>query len=391
MAAKWCIGLMTGTVMDGNIDIAMIKTDGLTIEEFGPYTLAEYDEHTRDVIARAMQSAQDWNFEGPEPEIFREAEIELSNAQARAINAFVSNQRTVQRKTDASHPGSNEPIEIVGFHGQTVLHRAPEPSRIGATRQLGDGQIMADLIEIPVVFDFRSEDIALGGQGAPLAAIYHQALLRSSQAIDNKEDTAILNLGGVGNISWWDGENTLIAFDTGPANAPINDWISNHGHGDMDRDGLIAKRGQVDEARLSALLDHPYFKEAYPKSLDRNSFTKAMANGLSLEDGAALLTAFSAAAVGKALDNLPRRPKQLVACGGGRRNPRLLAEIEKRAGVQVKQAEDLGWRGDAVEAECFAFLAARRMAGLPISFPGTTGVPAPLSGGRIAYPASKPG
>ncbi|SDR38283.1 anhydro-N-acetylmuramic acid kinase [Pseudovibrio sp. Tun.PSC04-5.I4] len=378
MAAQWCIGLMTGTVMDGNIDIAMIKTDGRTIEEFGPYTLAAYPPETNKLIAEAMAAAQSWNFATEEPEIFSRAEKALSEAQGHAISQFLSKNTT-----------STQNIALIGFHGQTVLHRAPLNGNKGATRQLGDGQIIADILGIPVIYDFRSQDIEAGGQGAPLAAIYHQALLRSAGLSEDPTGTAILNLGGVGNISWWDGKDTLIAFDTGPANAPLNDWINAHGRGEMDLDGKIAQSGAVDEARLKDLLNNPYFTQAYPKSLDRYSFTKTMADGLSLEDGAATLTAFSASAVGKGLDCLPLRPKRLVVCGGGRKNPHLLREIERCANVATVQAEDLGWRGDAVEAECFAFLAARCDQGLPISFPGTTGVPSAMSGGTKTYPRSQ--
>jgi anhydro-N-acetylmuramic acid kinase len=240
---------------------------------------------------------------------------------------------------------------------------------------------MHELLGATVVWDFRTADIRAGGQGAPLAAAYHAALLGASGADGN---TAILNLGGVGNISWWDGATDIVAFDTGPANAPINDFVRARGLGEMDRNGALAASGTVDEERLARLLDHPYLVAPYPKSLDRFSFTAAMADGLSDADGAATLTAFTAAAVGKALDLLPVRPTRLFVSGGGRHNPTLMAMIEQRAGVEAVSADTLGWRGDAVEAECFAFLAVRTLRGLPISFPSTTGAPRPLQGGRIA-------
>jgi anhydro-N-acetylmuramic acid kinase len=194
---------------------------------------------------------------------------------------------------------------------------------------------------------------------------------------------AVLNLGGVANITWWDGAEALVAFDTGPANAPLNDFVRSQGLGDMDRGGALAAAGKVDEARLAELLQHPYLAAPYPKSLDRFDFNATMAEGLGPEDGAALLTAFTAAAVGRALDLLPHRPRRLVVSGGGRHNPTLMAMLEARAGVEVVPAEAYGWSGDAVEAECFAFLAVRVLRGLPISFPSTTGVPAPLTGGRL--------
>ena len=244
---------------------------------------------------------------------------------------------------------------------------------------------MASMTGCPVVHDFRSADIAAGGQGAPLSAIYHQALLKRCSS---GADTAVLNLGGVANITWTDPAGQLIAFDTGPANAPLNDFMAQHTAERMDRDGRMAAMGQVDEQRLQTLLQHPYLSQAYPKSLDRFDFTAAMADGLNVADGAALLTAFTAAAVGKALDLLPVRPYRLIVCGGGRHNKTLMTELSRRAVRYCVPAEDCGWRGDAIEAECFAFLAVRSLRGLPLSFPGTTGVAQPATGGVLNRPGT---
>ncbi|KRA51475.1 anhydro-N-acetylmuramic acid kinase [Devosia sp. Root635] len=366
----WTIGLMTGTVLDGNIDIAMVKTDGESIESFGPYTLAPYSAEVRALLEETLAQARRWNFGGPEPEIFGRAEQALTRAQSEAVRRFV----------EASGMQMSD-IGAVGFHGQSVLHRAPQPGRIGDTRQLGDGALMHEMLGTRVVYDFRTADVRAGGQGAPLAAAYHQALLRR---LGTHGDTAVLNLGGVANVTWWDGADRLIAFDTGPANAPINDFVKANGRGEMDRDGAIAARGTVDEARLRELLKHPYLAAPSPKSLDRFDFSASMADGLNLEAGAATLTAFTASAVGKALDLLPQRPRRLIVSGGGRHNPTLMKMLGERAGVTVVNADGVGWRGDAIEAECFAFLAARVLRGLPISFPTTTGAPKPMTGGRIA-------
>ena len=364
------LGLMTGTVLDGNIDLALLRTDGQAVQEFGAWKLAPYAAEIPPLLARALAAAGEWRFEGAEPAIFREAEEALTRAQSRAVTNFLD-----ETGLDASR------IAVIGFHGQTVLHRPPRPDAPGATRQLGDGALMARLTGIDVAYDFRSADVRAGGQGAPLSPAYHAALLRRVGPASN---TAVLNLGGVGNITWWGGEDRIIGFDTGPANAPINDWIRQHGGGEMDRDGSRARRGKVDEARLAELLRHPYFSAPFPKSLDRNDFTAAMAKGLSLEGGAATLTAFSAAAVGKGLDLLPERPSRLIVCGGGRRNPALMEAIRSRADVALSLAEEVGWRGDAIEAECFAFLAVRVLSGLPLSFPLTTGVKNATMGGRLA-------
>ncbi len=366
----WAVGLMTGTVLDGNIDVALLKTDGERIEAFGAYTLAPYPQSTRDLLEETLQQARAWNFEGDEPAIFAEAEEVLTRAQAHAVRELVE-----------SHGLTMADIGAVGFHGQTVLHRAPQEGRLGETRQLGDGDLMHSILGCPVVYDFRSADMRAGGQGAPLSAAYHAALLRD---VDTDGETAVLNLGGVANVSWWDGADRLIAFDTGPANAPINDFVKAQGLGDMDRDGALAASGTVDEARLAELLKHPYLTASYPKSLDRFDFGASMADGLDARTGAATLTAFTASAVGKALDLLPVRPNRLIVCGGGRHNPTIMKMLGERAGVEAAPAETVGWRGDAIEAECFAFLAVRVLRDLPISFPTTTGAPEPLRGGKIA-------
>lgn len=365
---------MTGTVLDGYIDVALLRTDGEHVVEFGPYSLEPYDSHVIDVLKETLQAALAWQFNGPEPAIFTEAEKLITEQQSNAV-------ANVLKRTGIS---ANE-ISVIGLHGQSVLHRPPKDGTPGRTRQLGDGQRMSQILGIPVAWDFRSADVAAGGQGAPLAPIYHQSLLQHAATTSKLgAKTAVLNLGGVANLTWWDGEKHLIAFDTGPANAPVNDWVGLHTSLKMDVDGKLAATGQVDESRLAHLLTHPYLSAVYPKSLDRFDFSASMADGLNLQDGAALLTAFSATAVGKALDLLPQRPDTLVLCGGGRRNPSLVKAIQTRAEVKTLDADDIGWRGDAIEAECFAFLAMRVLRKLPLSFPSTTGVSVNCCGGQVA-------
>ncbi|WP_322097673.1 anhydro-N-acetylmuramic acid kinase [Pelagibius sp. Alg239-R121] len=370
MEPIWAVGLMTGTVLDGYIDLALLRTDGETITEFGAYELVPYPDETKRLLEKTLAEARAWAFDGPEPEIFSEAETAISRAQAAAVRRVAE----VGGLTMAD-------IGIVGFHGQTVLHRAPTPGRIGATRQLGDGRLMARILGTDVAYDFRSADIAAGGQGAPLSAIYHKALMATA---GNQESTAVLNLGGVANVTWVSAKGEIAAFDTGPANAPLNDFVKSMGAGEMDRDGTFAFAGTVDKDRLAKRLTIPYLSQPYPKSLDRFDFGFDWVEGLSLEDGAATLTAFSAAAVGAGLDILPSRPTRLVVCGGGRWNPAMMKMLNIYARVEAVAAEDYGWRADAVEAECFALLAVRTLRGLPISLPTTTGVKAPLCGGRIA-------
>jgi anhydro-N-acetylmuramic acid kinase len=367
---RWCVGLMTGTVLDGNIDVALLQTDGETIGAFGPFALYPYDAETNGLLARCLQEAVAWGFDGPEPALFAEAEARITAAQSDAVARLVDEAGLTLGD-----------IAAVGFHGQTVLHRAPAPGRLGQTRQLGDGVEMARRLGTEVVYDFRSGDMAAGGQGAPLSAIYHDALLST---LDDAEGTAILNLGGVANVTGRAADGTLAAFDTGPANAPINDFMRHRGLGEMDRDGRLAAKGHVDAGRLARALDHPYLAQSYPKSLDRFDFGHDWVAGLSDADGAATLTAFTASAIGRGLDHLPVRPERLIVCGGGRHNPTLLGMIANYAGVTVEKAEARGWEGDATEAQCFAYLAMRRLRELPVTFAGTTGVPQPMMAGRIA-------
>lgn len=375
MDMRWCVGLMTGTVLDGNIDVALLQTDGESIAAFGTYALYPYDTQTCDLLVRCLSEAQTWGFKGAEPALFTEAEARITRAQAAAVARLVEEAGL-----------SMQDIAAVGFHGQTVLHRAPSGSRHGQTRQLGDGEEMARRLGADVVYDFRSADMAAGGQGAPLCAVYHRALMAS---LDDADSTAVLNLGGVANVTARDTQGGLAAFDTGPANAPINDFVMHRGLGEMDRDGRLAASGHVDESLLSKALEHPYLAQSYPKSLDRFDFGHYWVADLSDADGAATLTAFTASAVGRALDLLPVRPKRLIVCGGGRRNPTLLAMIGTYARVTVDTAEDWGWEGDATEAQCFAYLAMRRLLGLPVTYSGTTGVSRPMLAGRIAPASSR--
>lgn len=375
--SEWYLGLMTGTVLDGQIDIALIRTDGTSLHALGAAEMAAYPPEITPLLRECLDAALKWGFDGPEPAIFARAEKALTRAQAEAVLSFLGR-----------HQMQPEQIRAIGFHGQSVLHRAPKPNCLGRTRQLGDGPLMARLTGIDTVFDFRSADMAQGGNGAPLAPAYHAALL---EHIGAGPDTALLNLGGVGNISWQGRDGALIGFDTGPANAPINDFVRLRERGDFDQNGALARQGHVDEARLRRALQHPYFETPPPKSLDRFDFTHHWVSDLSDADGAATLTAFSAAAVAASLAHLPQTISRLVVCGGGRHNSTLLEQIAHRSGCETLPADALELRGDTIEAECFGYLAARHVRRLPISWPSTTGVPAAMTGGQLALSAPQRG
>ena len=362
----WAVGFMTGTSVDA-VDAAMILTDGERIVDFGPAVEVPYSEADRQVIMAAVQAARDWNWSGPQPaEAFRAAEAVAVKRHGEALELILSDQ--------------SGPVPVIaGVHGQTVLHRRPSTCAPGATLQIINAPAMRERLGLPLVYDLRSADVAAGGEGAPLAPVYHRALLRRT----GLNRAAVLNLGGVANLTTIDRTGELLAFDCGPANGPIDEWVVAHGKGTHDAGGALAGSGQANEGRLLDLLDLPFFDEPPPKSLDRYDFDANLVRGLSLEDGAATLTELCARAVARGLECVDANISELIVCGGGRLNPVLVDAIRKAVSATVRSAEEVGWRGDAIEAEAFAFLAVRARQGLPNSYPNTTGVPEPLTGGRL--------
>jgi anhydro-N-acetylmuramic acid kinase len=246
--------------------------------------------------------------------------------------------------------------------------------------QLGDGARLAQRTSIDVVYDLRAADTLAGGEGAPLAPVYHRALAARLP----ERPVAVVNIGGVGNVTWIGRDGTLIAFDTGPGNAPIDDWMLSRTGTSVDIDGAAASRGRVDSEALTVLLTNGYFGQVPPKSLDRNAFSLAPVSNLSPEDGAATLAAFTAASIARAREHFPEQPKLWVISGGGRRNKTLMSMLAEHMESAVAPAEAAGFNGDAIEAEAWAYMAVRSLKGLPITFPGTTGVPRPLTGGVLA-------
>lgn len=362
MGSMLALGLMSGTSLDG-IDAALIETDGQGHVRPIAFRSDQYSESARGQLREAAALALSFDRPRPNPQIIAAGDL-ITRLHILAI-----------RKLLAAAQVAAEDIAVVGFHGQTIAHR---PDR-GWTWQIGDGAAMAAALRIPVVSDFRSADVAAGGQGAPLIPVYHRALTASLEG-----PVAVLNLGGVGNITWLGEGEHVIAFDTGPANALIDDWMRAETGSPFDAGGAFAARGAVNQSVLGAMLDHPWFDAPPPKSLDRADFTHQPARGLSAADGAATLTAFTAETVALALRHLPIPPARLIVAGGGRHNATLMAMLSRACGIVVEPIEALGWNGDATEAEGFAYMAVRTLHGLPISFPGTTGVPEPMVGGEIS-------
>ena len=364
------LGLMSGTSMDG-VDVALIQTDGREEVRQGPSLFRPYGAADRKLLRAALDEAVGLTDRLARPPAILACERMVTRRHAEAVERFLE-QNGVAAST----------VDVVGFHGQTVIHRPRE----GLTVQIGDGQALAERLGIPVAYDFRAADVAAGGEGAPVVPVYHRALIEAAKIVG---PVAFLNIGGVANVTYVDDGFDPIACDTGPGNALLDDLMHARAGKPMDRGGRTAAKGRVDEAALELLLAHPYFEDKPPKSLDRNAFSREVVNSLSLEDAAATLTAFTAASVVRLLPHLPKRPGELVVCGGGARNPTLMRELAARLGCKVSTAEQHGWSVDAMEAQAFAYLAVRCMEGLPITFPTTTGVSAPLAGGVLATPASQ--
>lgn len=356
----WALGAMSGTSLDG-VDAAVIETDGVALLGFGDSSYRPYAEDERAVLRAALG-----HWSGPEVQA---AASVVEAAHVALLSAF-------------------DAVDVIGFHGQTLAH-AP---RMQGTLQAGDGAVLAEALGRPVVWDFRSDDVALGGEGAPLAPFYHFACARWAGCV---EPVCFLNLGGVGNLTYVDprqptpeAPGALLAFDTGPANAPLNDLMQARRGVAMDKDGQLAAQGKVEDGALELFLAEPYFSRMPPKSLDRNDFAEmvGLVGELGDADAAATLTAMSAAAVALGVEHCPQAPSRLLVTGGGRHNPVLMQMLRAGLDCPVEPVEALGLDGDMLEAQAFAYLAVRVLRGLPTSCPGTTGVRAAVGGGVVSRP-----
>ena len=346
---------MSGTSLDG-IDIALLVTNGEAVSKFGPTGTMLYSRNLREKIRSTLGGIGD----------VAGAEEQVTEAHISAVKDFLT-----------QHSINSAEIDLIGFHGHTILHSP----LYGKTWQIGDGKRLAQELSIDVIADFRGADIASGGEGAPLAPIFHKAL---AQNLDLP--LCILNIGGVANLTWISEEEAMVAFDTGPGNALIDDWMLQHTGQTMDVNGTLAATGRIDKTALKELLTDPYFGRPAPKSLDRNHFSERATRVLARTNAAdhvATLTAFTAQAVLLGLRNLPQPPLQFLVCGGGRKNKTLMKHLQTELKTPVNSVESVGWCGDSMEAQLLAFLSVRSRYGLPISFPTTTGVTTPITGGRF--------
>jgi anhydro-N-acetylmuramic acid kinase len=364
------IGLMSGTSLDG-VDVALIESDGERIQSFGPTFYRAYRKSERELLRQALAAGASLTDRTSRGSVLVQAEALVTRSHADVVEKFL-----------AQNALAPECIDIIGFHGQTVLHRPTA----GLTVQIGNAAVLSERFGIPVAYDFRAADVAAGGQGAPLVPVFHRAIV---ETIERPHPVVVLNIGGVANVTFVDGGPDPIACDTGPGNALIDDFMRARTGAPYDDNGDLAAAGKPDRAFIEKLLLHPFFDEKPPKSLDRNAF--AFANiGLpefSVADGAATLSALTAEAVARIIPHLPERPRSWIVGGGGARNRTLMRMLTERlAPASVETADQVGWSADALEAQAFAYLAVRTLKGLPLTFPTTTGVPWPMQGGAITRP-----
>lgn len=363
------IGLMSGTSMDG-IDVAIMRTDGERIVERGPFLGIPYDPAFRQRLKRALEDAKTIRDRRERPGTIAAVERELTLRHAAAVKEFLDAQGL-----------SAEEIDVVGFHGQTVLHRPDE----GLTVQIGDGSLLARESGIPVVYDMRANDMVHGGQGAPLVPAYHAALAAGS---GRPEETAcFVNIGGISNLTAIAPDGSIRAYDSGPGNTLIDQWVEREAGIPYDQGGRIASEGRVLEELARRYLEHPFFSAEKRRSLDRNDFAPPAPGEADLADGARTLAHVAAASILQSAGHLEPFPGLFIICGGGRLNGIIMDDFRSmagRRGARVLSAEEAGFDGDAMEAEAWAYLAVRSLKGLPLTFPGTTGVRKPVSGGVLA-------
>ncbi|SNZ07999.1 anhydro-N-acetylmuramic acid kinase [Cohaesibacter gelatinilyticus] len=360
------LGLMSGTSCDG-VDLALIRTDGEDAFEPVANGFHAYSADQKALLGQAIKAAKGMEDRTDRSGVLAEAEALVTQHHIEAAQVFL----------DSLDENVSRP-DLIGFHGQTVWH---DPAK-GVTVQLGDGEALSNILNCPVVFDLRANDMEHGGEGAPMVPAFHRLLAAKQELL---RPCAFVNIGGVSNITWIGSEDELTAFDCGPGNALIDDLVRRKLNKDMDEGGRLAMAGQVDFLALVGLIGNPYFQKRAPKSLDRNAFDASVVESLGVEDAVATLTAFTVETICLGLEQMEQlkgeQPTCLVVCGGGQHNPAIIGQLQGALDCEVRRADDLGLQGDALEAQAFAYLAVRSSRGLPLTFPGTTGVHEPVSGG----------
>ena len=372
---KHAIGLMSGTSMDG-IDIALLSTDGENHVERGPSAAMAYSDGFRARLKTALVDARSINQRDERPGVLQQLEHDLTLLHAVAVQDFLH-----------ANGLTAKDIDVIGFHGQTVLHRPLQ----ALTVQIGDGPLLARETAIPVVYDMRAEDMRHGGEGAPLIPAYHRALA-AGLGQSSEFPVVFVNIGGISNLTYVGTGDELVAFDSGPGNMLIDQWMELHQAGSFDADGATAAAGQVDRSIADSMLSHGFFTANKRRSLDRGDFVVPAKGAMTLADGARTLAHVSAAAILRSASHLPVPPKTFVVSGGGRKNVALMDELRQllaKAGARLLDADAVGLDGDAMEAEAWAYLAVRSLKGLALTYPATTGCDRAVSGGLLAMPETK--
>ncbi len=358
------LGLMSGTSLDG-IDAALIETDGDQVTDIGVSLTLPYPDKFRSNLMLEVENAGKRDRPTNDQALARD----LTDLHTEAVKQLLKR---------APQQSKWERPAVIGFHGHTILHR-PD---LGFTQQLGDAERLANSLHIPVVSDFRSSDVSAGGQGAPLAPVFHAAMFQNEP-----RPVSVVNIGGISNLTWiGQRDDDLTAFDTGPGNGLLDKWIEAKTGARFDENGRISAQGTADNTRLTSLLDHSYFNQPWPKSLDRSDFNLSLIEGLSVEDGAATLVDFTVKSIDIGIRQCSEVPAVLFVTGGGRHNPTMMSRLSEIGPCPVKPVEEKEWDGDAVEAQAFAYMAVRSMRGLPLTFTGTTGVKCPMTGGVMTHP-----
>jgi anhydro-N-acetylmuramic acid kinase len=351
------IGCMSGTAMDG-IDIALIESDGYGYIKPIGFLSETHDPDFREKLRICLNKTE------------VDSDVKLTE------DDFTKRHVPLIQKLINKFNLLKKDIDIIGFHGQTI-HHDPENK---LTVQMGDGDLLAQETGIDVVHSIRHADVQAGGQGAPFLPVYHRALALNAGL---ELPVAIINIGGVGNITWINNDG-MIAFDTGPGNAMIDDWVKMHTGKAYDDNGAIAAKGIVDQTYVTNFLNSPYFLKKYPKSLDRNDFIDIKLENITFENGAATLTEMTIRSIALGVSQCPKKPKAIYVTGGGRHNAYIMKRLAQETNLPVYTTDTLGWNGDAMEAQGFAYMAVRTLLNEPISFPSTTGCPKPTVGGIIA-------
>lgn len=357
------LGMKSTNSLEG-VAVSLISTDGVDVYGVSCNEVFPYDEELCDKIRKILGKKPDTEENKAE---IREVEIELTEFHTQLIKDFLSYH--------------NHKIDVIGFHGHTIFHDPNEHY----THQIGDGRLLAQNSGIKVVGKFAKADIFAGGQGAPLYPIYHQALCSNME-----KPLAIINIGGNSSITFLGSNGEMLAFDSGPGNAVINDWTFKKAGQQMDFNGKFAITGTVNEKIVDTLMRHKFFAKYPPKAIDRNTFKSKLEHleGLSLEDGAATATAFVAESIAYAISfYLPEQPKEVILCGGGAKNPSLKRFIRQRLNkIEVKSGEEYSWDVNTIEAQAIGYLAVRRLYNLPSTFPSTTGALQPIVCGNLYEP-----